>query len=672
VKTMFLKELRENFKWGLLIFGFFCLSVTGWIHEAGPQLLFDMTRLETTGVPIAIIGLAMGILQTWFETRPDNFAFVVHRPIARREIFIAKAAAGLFTIYIALALPAIYVVAWAATPGHIPTPFQWRSTLPLIADLLNVAPFYFAGIVLGMRKARWFGSRVLPFGLAAACIIAIRMVPEFWQAIVISVFGTVLSALAAWNVFSTAGAGDRHGTSRIALGTMIYAGALGIGCIAVSLQSIFPYTPVWHDLRVDRDGNILRVTWNITNKERSCTVADAEGNPLPQFEGIDPDEKTDDGPDRFVRFAGGMFDENRAVIPWIEWTQIYSYRTPTAGMVGLRAIAKPGTRLRRHCMFDVPQRIIEMYDPVTSMLLGTVGPTDYSAGEKLPEERFPGAPLGPMTQGGTHTLTFPQAVYWMELDLRRVRKLFTATADDPIVAAIELPPQTDPPVVVVTQKRVRLFRRSGEEIFSAAHDVDLATHWFTLAVLPSNHLMMRAGTIHDPGDKNSQQFLEFDTEGKLVRRTVPANFPDDRPSTVARRTCVAGLFYPLAGLSIFEPQLLDYEFETDAARHGWLFYGPLLVAAILSGIATLLFGRRLGFSWPKTFAWSVGNVLLGPGGVIVMLSLNDWLARESCSACGGKRLVDRQACSCCGTALPPPMVDGREIFEPEEAFFSAA
>ena len=78
-------------------------------------------------MPIAIIGLAMGILQTWFETRPDNFAFVVHRPIARREIFIAKAAAGLLTIYIALALPAIYVVAWAATPGHIPTPFQWRA-----------------------------------------------------------------------------------------------------------------------------------------------------------------------------------------------------------------------------------------------------------------------------------------------------------------------------------------------------------------------------------------------------------------------------------------------------------------------------------------------------------------------------------------------------------------
>jgi hypothetical protein len=672
MKAMFLKELRENLKWGLLILGFFCLSVIGWIHEAGPQMLFDMSRLETTGVPIAIIGLALGCLQTWFETRPDNYAFTVHRPIARREIFLAKSAAGLLTIYVALALPAIYAVAWAATPGHLPTPFQWRSTLPLVVDILNAGPFYFVGMVLTMRKARWFGSRVLPFGLAAATIIAIRLVPEFWQAVLISVTGTAICGLAAWNVFSTAGGCDRSGVSRVALGAMIFAGTLGIGCIAVSLQSIFPYTAVWHDLRVDREGNVLRVTWNLTNKDRTCVVADAEGKPLPEFDGIDPDEKTDDGPDRFVRFTNGLVDEQRADIPWIYWSQYYSYRTPTPGMVGLRAIAKPGTRLRRHCVFDVQQGVIELYDPVTSTLLGTVGPQGYSPAGTLPEVRFPGAPMNPMTQGGTHTLAFLSAVYWAELDLRRVRKLFTAAADDPVVAAIELPPQTDPPVVVVTQRRVHLFHRSGEEVFSADHHLDLTQQWFTLAMLPNNNLMLRAGSIIDPGDKARQQFLEFDTDGKLVRQTEPAPFPDDRPSTVSRRTLVAGLFYPLAGLPVLDSRFLDYEFESAATDRWWLFHGAIFGAAIASGLATVFLARRCGFTWRKTFAWSVGNVLLGPGGVAVMLSLNDWPARETCSACGGKRLVDRQECSRCGKPLPPPVVDGREIFEPEGAFSSAA
>ena len=53
MKAMFLKELRENLKWGLLILGFFTLSVAGWIHEAGPNLLFDITRPETTGLPLS-------------------------------------------------------------------------------------------------------------------------------------------------------------------------------------------------------------------------------------------------------------------------------------------------------------------------------------------------------------------------------------------------------------------------------------------------------------------------------------------------------------------------------------------------------------------------------------------------------------------------------------------
>ncbi len=226
MKAMFLKELRENLKWGLLILGFFVLSVTGWIHEAGSNLLFDLVRPETTGIPFAVVGLAMGLLQTWFETRPDNYAFVMHRPISRWEVFIAKSAAGLLLIYVGLIVPAVYLVWWAATPGHLATPFQWRSVLPLVADILNVAPFYFTGMVLMLRKARWFGSRLLPLALAAACSVAVRESPYFWQAVLFVVTTTIVCALAAWNVFSTAGVTDKNGVSKFALGTMLFAGAV--------------------------------------------------------------------------------------------------------------------------------------------------------------------------------------------------------------------------------------------------------------------------------------------------------------------------------------------------------------------------------------------------------------------------------------------------------------
>jgi hypothetical protein len=674
MKTIFLKELRENLKWGLLSLGFFMLSVAGWIHEASSNLMFVITRPETTGLPFAVIGLAMGVLQTWFETRPDNFAFVVHRPVSRLEIFIAKSAAGLLLIYASLAIPAAVLIGWAATPGHLATPFQGRSTLPLLADISNVAPFYFAGMVLAMRKARWFGSRLLPLGLAVGCSIAVRVVPEFWQAMLIVVATASVSAMAAWNVFSTAGVDDEGRVSKFALGTMIYAGALGIGCVIISMQSILQNVTHWHDLRVDREGNVLAVSWTIQNKERSCVVCDANGKPLPEYEGIDPDEKTDDSPDRFLRFSVGLVDMDRIDAGWATIADIYGYRTPTPGIVGLRTVAKPGTRLRRTCLFNVPQRIIEMYDPVTEVLLGAVGPAGYTPGDTPPTERFPRAPLGPMSQGQTHTLAFPKTVYWMELDQRRVRKIFDAPVDDPVVAATELLPQSDPPVVVVTQKRFHVMKPTGEIAYSVEHGLDLSRYWFTLAVIPSNnHLLLRAFPIsEDPTDVRVQNFLEFDTEGKLVRRTEPAPFPDDRPETVRRRTAVAGFFYPLAGLPLFAPWVFDYFFEMDATHNWWLFHGFVFGTAALSAMVTFWLSRRCGFGWRKTIGWTIGNLLLGPAGVVVMLSLNDWPAREVCAACGGKRLVGRQDCTRCGAGLAPPQVDGREIFEPADAFSTAA
>jgi hypothetical protein len=81
----------------------------------------------------------------------------------------------------------------------------------------------------------------------------------------------------------------------------------------------------------------------------------------------------------------------------------------------------------------------------------------------------------------------------------------------------------------------------------------------------------------------------------------------------------------------------------------------------------LLMARRCGFGVRKTIAWFLANLILGPAGIVVMLSLNDWPAREICESCGGKRIVGRRKCSRCGSPLSPPAVDGREIFEPGDS-----
>ena len=81
------------------------------------------------------------------------------------------------------------------------------------------------------------------------------------------VIGTLIGALAAWDVFATAGAVNNRGIPNIAPGTMIYAGVLGLGCFLVAFLGIFQTKTVWRDQRVDRDGNVLRITWTLEGRE---------------------------------------------------------------------------------------------------------------------------------------------------------------------------------------------------------------------------------------------------------------------------------------------------------------------------------------------------------------------------------------------------------------------
>jgi hypothetical protein len=325
-------------------------------------------------------------------------------------------------------------------------------------------------------------------------------------------------------------------------------------------------------------------------------------------------------------------------------------------------------------MFDTENRIIDVYDPVTRQLLGRVGPAGFTAGDVLPKDQFGGPPLNPMSQGNTHTLAFPLVVYWMELDEQRVRPIYTATPSDPVIAATELPPQTAPVVAVITRENLYVMQPSGEPIFSAAHHLDLSNYWLALAKLPSSgHFLLQANPLSWKTDPAPQyHLLEFAKDGTLVRETVAPPMERFVSATALRRTAMMGATYPLAGRPILAPWFMDETFELDIRGHRALFNSFQYASALLCVVLTLIISRRCGFSAAKTALWSLASGLLGPAAVVTMLGLNAWPARELCASCGDKRLVGRRECSRCGALLASPAIDGREIFEPADAFSSAA
>src|SRR5215475_8489354 len=106
MKFILLKELRENAKWALLIFGSFGLLVLLAVRTGDPFILNHLVQDRTIYIfPLA--GLLMGVAQSFFETRPDNWAFIVHRPVSRGIVFSAKCLAGLLLLYFALLTPCL-------------------------------------------------------------------------------------------------------------------------------------------------------------------------------------------------------------------------------------------------------------------------------------------------------------------------------------------------------------------------------------------------------------------------------------------------------------------------------------------------------------------------------------------------------------------------------------
>src|SRR6266850_5869501 len=178
MKTIIRKELRENLKLAALGIVIFTLLILQSYHDSSSALQ-DMSSqpygyaqiaekvqpllasgfLTQTCFFCAIFGALLGWMQIFNERHRDLQAFLLHRPATRTEIFSAKAIAGSVLYLLTTALPLLCLLAWVRFPGHLAVPFEWRMAIPSLAYCLAGLVFYFAGMLTGLRQARWYASR---------------------------------------------------------------------------------------------------------------------------------------------------------------------------------------------------------------------------------------------------------------------------------------------------------------------------------------------------------------------------------------------------------------------------------------------------------------------------------------------------------------------------------
>ena len=77
------------------------------------------------------LALALGFWHSLGDFWGEAHLFLLHRPVARRSIYVTKLVVGLVAYLLCAVIPILLYAVWAATPGTHASPFEWSMTLPV-------------------------------------------------------------------------------------------------------------------------------------------------------------------------------------------------------------------------------------------------------------------------------------------------------------------------------------------------------------------------------------------------------------------------------------------------------------------------------------------------------------------------------------------------------------
>ncbi|MHC4505296.1 MAG: hypothetical protein ACYTFI_18490 [Planctomycetota bacterium] len=211
------KEIKENLPWAILGLLVVSLAFYAGLARGGPGFLsllgfsgsyysselplLSGGLLPYTTAVYAIFGAALGMLQTVPESGRGTYPFLVHRPVRRGRMLLGKALAGGAMYAVAGGVPLLVAVIWVAIPGHYAAPFRIAMAGAVFADFLCGLVFYLAGILTGVRRARWYGTRLAGFGFALIVMFLAHGVPPFLAAVAVEIAGAAVLLWAAYAAF---------------------------------------------------------------------------------------------------------------------------------------------------------------------------------------------------------------------------------------------------------------------------------------------------------------------------------------------------------------------------------------------------------------------------------------------------------------------------------------
>ena len=671
-KAVLWKEFRENFKWAVL--GLLLVSA-GMAHSLlqfvnyvayGNQnwSLNEPNLFQTSAYLTPLVGFSIGLAQVVLENRGDKWGFLTHRPMRRSTLFWGKSVAGILLYLGAVVVPLSCALIWIAAPGHLPMPFDARMVLPFVADVLCGLVYFFAGLLTGMRDARWYGSRVMGIGAGLVCSIALFGVPEFWQAAAGCTLGTLITGAAAWGAFVEGGHFESQARiTRFATGISIGAGLLVSGMVLYGVSASFVPIFVTHSATsrytVTGDGTVVKT---LRRSGSIVEVQDLEGRPMERYK---------DRASRGSELTRGVV-ASQMISLWSPQPWNGNYRSTNEYFrvfVSSDALSNGAT----FSWYYMPRLgRIAAYENRSAKLVGWMGPGGFTPGADMPEDRFR-FPSEGYSVSRPRLFAFADAVYRLDLNHRHIEKVFTADSGETIFGASDSNSAgTDDSdsrpnarfVVVSTSKRVVVQSLGGVIELMAPRSPD-GNEYESVAVY-------RALRSPDPQTlvwysrrwENPSVVTRFGSSNSSIASvTLPSVFRSETLTWgfVMIRSIMDNIAFRL----VKSPQSIWNNSAIELTPYqllvSWMI--PIFQGVLFASLAFAR-GRRYAFPRGRLGFWTAMGLAFGPLGFALMMSLLEWPAFEKCPGCGRSRLVTHDNCEHCRNPFTRPHVDGTEVFEP--------
>ena len=704
LKAMFWKECRENARWAALALLALSLGlVYAWFRlPSGPALpqIWSGENLVLT-ITTPLIGLALGLLQIMPELRRDQWAFLIHRPASRTTLFFGKVLPGLCLYLVATALPLLGLAIWAASPSHVPAPFDFRFTLAGWAAILAGLPFYFAGLLVALRPARWYGSRALPVLTALLAPAAAASFYEFWTVALVCFLVTAVLGTAAWGSFLTAGEyKEQTKPARFALGLALYPAVLVLGVGALMLtfgtyRAVSQSRSEWwrNEQKIDTQGRIYSFSehgLDLQHQEnKTVTITDLSGHPVApsMWQNLKQQHKLMDMLTLFVRQSASDY-----AVPYQDSSRY------------VLLLGNDDGTGESNWYYSRRFRQIVRYIPIIgtspaggawrAQFLGPNGRAD------APEQagRFPNEMPYPSSIPGLNVLRFRYALYHYDLTRGTAGLLRDAPTSGGVQGTVSTEqygteqyagvdaasrPTDEPPVVyfVAADGQITVYTRTGlgirpeatRKLFTTPIAFRVPTY-VQVAVTPDRSRFF-FWYSPDSTRRLPDHLVTVSDDGRVLKTEALPLAPI--PAGAARRPTPLDYAPSLLLPPVAVPIAAAYAYV--AHHFGWLsadglWYSreaflPAFLGACFSGLLAAvlawLISRRLGDGRRGRLAWAFGVFWLGGYGVLLLLALRPWPARLPCPNCGRERVVDNEACEHCGGAWARPKRDGTEIFDAE-------